>query len=397
MFVPYITKVFLKIFERIYGFIFGNEGILAVKNLNDNKNILNNISLLAIGISALLMINTISNSVGIEVLNAYKDWKFDIMVSLNGADRNAEQVLRSVEGVGGTYGAFEAWEGIQVVDTQYKLGYLQGVDIKKYREYVTFRMEGSGDVDEVFRQLDEGRNIMVAYMAKEKLDLEIGDPLTLEMTSGNKTYRVIGFYDSIMQNGSNAIISQKYFKMDMEQSYFDNFYIRTSKDPDEVLLSIQEKFMRRGVSGDTIVNMEKANYDANNQFMIILQAFSVIAMLIGIFGIFNNYMISFIERKRSIAILRSVGLSKKQMLKMIMIEALTGGCIGGIVGIIGGILMLSAVPHLMEAIDIPLALHYTWSFFINSLVGGIIIAVLASISPALKTTKLNIIDAIKYE
>ena len=159
--------------------------------------------------------------------------------------------------------------------------------------------------------------------------------------------------------------------------------------PDEVLLTIQNKFMRRGVWGDTIASMEKKNYDSNNQFMIILKAFSVLAMLIGIFGIFNNYMISFIERKRSIAILKSVGLSKKQTLKMIMIEALTGGCIGGIVGIIGGTLMLSAVPPLMQTINIPLALHYSLSFFINSLVGGIIIAVLASISPALKTTKIG--------
>lgn len=397
MLVPYITKFFLRIFERFYGLVFGNEGILAVKNLNGNKNILNNISLLAIGISVLLMINIISYSVGIEVLNAYKDWKFDIIVSLNNADRNAEQVIRSIDGVVGTYGAFEFWESVNVVDDDYRIGYLQGVDIKRYRDYVAFRMGQNVDADEAFRQLNESRNIMVANMAKERLNLEIDDTITLEMPSGNKTYRVIGFYDSIMQNGSNAVISQKYFKMDMEQPNYNRFYIKTSKDPNEVLMSIQDRFMRRGVRGDTVANMEKTNYDSNNQFMIILQAFSVIAMLIGIFGIFNNYMISFMERKRSIAILRSVGLSKKQTIKMIMIEALTGGCIGGIMGIIGGTIMLSSVPQLMQTIDVPLALHYTWSFFVNSLVGGIIIAVLASISPALKTSKLNIMEAIKYE
>ena len=95
--------------------------------------------------------------------------------------------------------------------------------------------------------------------------------------------------------------------------------------------------------------------------------------------------------------MRSIGLSKRQTLKMIMIEALTGGCIGGIVGIIGGTLMLWSVPNLMQSIDVPIAIHYSMSFFISSLVGGIIIAVLASISPALKTSKLNIIEAIKYE
>lgn len=397
MCVPYITRYFLKVFERFYGNFFGNEGIIAVKNLNGNKNILNNISLLAIGISTLLMINTISSSVGIEVLNAYKDWNFDVMVSLNNSDRNTEQVLRSVDGVEGTYGAYESWDGVDVKDEQYTIRYLQGVDIKRYRDYVTFRIQGKDDPDETFKLLDEGRNIMVANMAKEKLGLKVGDNITLEMKSGDKTYKVIGFYDSIMSNGSNAVISQKYYKMDMKQQEISNFFIKTSKNPDAVLTSIQDKFTRRGMFGDTIDSMEKKNYESNNQFMIILQAFSVIAMLIGIFGVFNNYMISFMERKRSIAMMRSIGLSKKQTLKMIMIEALTGGCIGGVVGIIGGTLMLMSVPNLMQSIDIPIAIHYSMSFFISSLIGGIVIAVLASISPALKTSKLNIIDAIKYE
>nr|WP_300092756.1 FtsX-like permease family protein [Sedimentibacter sp.] len=397
MCVPYITKYFLKIFERFYGNFFGNEGILAVKNLNGNKNILNNISLLAIGISTLLMINTISSSVGIEVLNAYKDWNFDIMVSLYKSDRNMEQILRSVDGVEGTYGAYESWDGVDVKDKQYTIRYLQGVDIKRYRDYVTFRLQGKKNADETFKLLDEGRNIMVANMAKQRLGLKEGDSITLEMKSGDKTYKVIGFYDSIMSNGSNAVISQKYYKMDMKEQDISNFFVKTSKNPDDVLSAIQDKFIRRGVFGDTIDSMEKRNYESNNQFMIILQAFSVIAMLIGIFGVFNNYMISFMERKRSIAMMRSIGLSKKQTLKMIMIEALTGGCIGGIVGIIGGTLMLLSVPNLMQSIDIPIAIHYSLSFFISALVGGIIIAVLASISPALKTSKLNIIDAIKYE
>lgn len=397
MCVPFITGFFLKAFGSFYGPLFGNEGIIAVKNLNGNKNILNNISLLAIGISVLLMINTISHSVGIEVLNAYKDWKFDIMVNLNNADRNAEQVLRSLDGVEGTYGAYEDWQGVKVADRDYSIAYLQGVDIKRYREYTAFRLEGKENPDEVFEKLDEGRNILVARMAKERLGLSAGDILTLEMRAGNKDYRVIGFYDSIMQNGSNAIISQKYFKSDMEQSGYSSFYVKASKDSEEVLSTIKEKFIRRGVWGDTIAFMEKRNYDSNNQFMLILKAFSVIAMLIGIFGVLNNYMISFMERRRSIAIQRSVGLSRKQTIKMIFIEALTGGCIGGVVGIIGAVLMLWRIPSLMQTINVPLALHYKSAFFVSSLVGGIIISVIASISPALKTSKLNIIEAIKYE
>ncbi|SES98661.1 putative ABC transport system permease protein [Natronincola peptidivorans] len=395
MFVPYITKGFLQFLEKIYESLFGNEGILAAKNLNDNKNILNNISLLAIGISALLMINTLSHSVSIEVLQAYNDWDFDIMVSVHEGDRNTEQILRAVEGVAATYGTFETWEGVKVADVDYRIRYIQGIDTNKYRDYVAFRTEG--DPDRVLQQLDEGRNIIVANMAKERLGLKVGDTITLEMKSGNRSYHVIGFHDSIMMNGSNALISERYYKMDMQQPYFDTMYVKTSKNPDDVLVDIQTKFMRRGMWGSTVADMEQRNTESNNQIFLILKAFSVLAMLIGIFGVFNNYMISFIERKRSIAILRSVGLSKKQTLKMILVESLTGGLIGGVVGIIGGTLMLSSIPYVMKAIQIPIGIHYAKSFFINAVIGGIIIAVLASVSPASKTSKLNIIEAIKYE
>lgn len=397
MFIPYISKGFLKVFEKAFATIFGNEGTLAVKNIKDNKNILNNISLLTIGISTILMINTISNSVGIEVLNAYKDWKFDIMLFVNGANRNTEQVLRGMDGVIGTYGSYETWEGVNVVDTQYTIRYLQGIDSKRYEDFVGFNYDGKGNPKEALQKLDDGRNIMVAQMVRDELGLNIGDEIVLEMKSGDKTYKVIGFYESLFYNGSYGIISQKYYKIDMKESNFGSIYIKTSKNPDEVLYAIQDKFMRQGAYGDTISNMTKMNYDSNNQFMIILKAFSILAMLIGIFGVFNNYTISFIERQRSIAILRSVGMSKKQTMKMVMIEALTGGLVGGIVGIIGGLQMLSGVPYLVKAMSVPLKIHYTGIFFLNSIVGAIIIAVVASISPGIKISKQSIIEGVKYE
>ncbi|MFW6282250.1 MAG: ABC transporter permease [bacterium] len=61
--IPIVTNFFIFVFEKIYKYIFGNEGILAVKNLRGNKNILNNIVLLSLGISSVLLINIISYSV----------------------------------------------------------------------------------------------------------------------------------------------------------------------------------------------------------------------------------------------------------------------------------------------------------------------------------------------
>ncbi|MFT9496427.1 ABC transporter permease [Anaerosolibacter sp.] len=78
MLVPYMTNGFVKGFEKLYVYLFGNEGILAAKNLRENKSILNNISLLSIGISSLLLINTISDSVMTELMSFYKDVDFGV-------------------------------------------------------------------------------------------------------------------------------------------------------------------------------------------------------------------------------------------------------------------------------------------------------------------------------
>lgn len=94
---------------------------------------------------------------------------------------------------------------------------------------------------------------------------------------------------------------------------------------------------------------------------------------------------------------RSVGMSRKQIVSMIFIESLTGGLIGGVVGAIGGILMVSIVPYVMKAIDMSIPIHYSPGSVFTGIIAGTIITLVASISPAIKSSKLNIIEAVKYE
>ncbi|SFH92968.1 putative ABC transport system permease protein [Tindallia magadiensis] len=395
--VPLMTQIFLKLFERLMEVLFGNLGLLAAKNLKDNTNILNNITLLTIGISVLLMINTLSYSVGIEVLNAYRDWKFDIMVSVYQADRSVEQSLRAVPGVKGTYAAREYRTAIQVKDPEYTLRHLQGVNSASYQEYMAFRPDG--DSRQLLEKLSQGRYILVADMMRHILQLEVGDRITMDLPSGLQTYEVIGFYDSLMMNGSNAMIDERYYRLDLQEPYPERFYVRVDEgaDPGLVLADIRARFRQRGVWGETIRQLEAMNDKYNEQLFTILKAFSVLAMIIGVFGVFNNYMISFIQRKRALAIMKSVGMSKTQSVIMIMAEALVGGCIAGLTGVFGGITILMGIPYILEAGGIPINIHFATNYFVIALAGGVFIALTASLSPALRGSKLNVIDAIKYE
>ncbi len=398
--VPLLTGGFLAVFHTLFRILFGNEGIIAVQNLKDNKNVLNNIILLTIGIMTLLMINTISYSVGIEVLDAYHSWKFDIMLSVYNADRNIEQSIRAVPGVTGTYAAREQWSGTNLVGHDYRIGYLQGVDPATHGDFVSTRITDSlGNPESALMDLGAGRTIMVAGGMRDTLQLQLGDTLVLDTRAGEKPYTVIGFYDSLMQNGSNAMIHQRNYRSDMRSPFINTFFIRIAPDvpADDVLAAMQSKFRDRGVWGRTIQQIRQANTDANNQLFGILTAFSVLAMAIGVFGVFNNYAISFIERRRSLAIMKSVGMSRHQIVKMIFTEALAGGIIAGAIGVIGGTLLIMGSTRMMQALFLPLRIHIAHNHFIAAVCGGMLVSILASLSPAVKNSRLNVIEAIKYE
>jgi putative ABC transport system permease protein len=200
-----------------------------------------------------------------------------------------------------------------------------------------------------------------------------------------------------MYNGQMAMVSGRFLKSDMQLRYFDEILVKTNKSPDTVETAIKDRFKDDELSTMTLDKMVKMNNDANASLFAIFRFFSIMTMIIGVFGILNNFSISFMERKRWLAMMRAVGISKGQIIKMILAEAITGGIIGGVVGILTGALMISVIPYLLRAIDLPIPIHYSAMLLTNSLLGGIVVIVIASISPALKSSRLNIIEAVKYE
>lgn len=389
--IPVFTKFVVKLCQPLFEKVFGNIGILAAKNLLDNKSILTNITLLAIGMSGILMIQSVSNSVQLEVGKAYKDFNFEVWCNVADANNTIVQSIRSTSGVKDVMPTYAVHQVEVASSNNKRLSVIRGIDTTKYTDFYNVPLKA-----DVLKQLENGRNIVLGDVNRVTLGVKLGDTIVFKTDNGDRPYKIIGFMETLIDNGKWGLISTKHIKMDFGVSKFDDIYVKTG-EPDAVAERIKIKLNQKDPYVETKANLERLNSTSNSQIFSILSGFSGLAMLIGVFGVLNNLLISFIQRKRSIAVFKSVGMSQKQVFQMVMIEAMASGLIGGIGGIIMALLFLYIIPFLLPAMAGPIPMHYDPMLFISAMVVGMLITFIATIGPGVKSSKLNIIDAIKYE
>ncbi len=134
-----------------------------------------------------------------------------------------------------------------------------------------------------------------------------------------------------------------------------------------------------------------------NALRLFLVAMAGISLIVGGIGILNIMMVTVGERTREIGLRKAVGATKKAIRNQFLLEAILLTSLGGIVGIIFGSLVSYLISSLM------VYLKYDWTFSISlkaillSVGVSILTGVVFGLSPALRASKLDPIDALRYE
>jgi len=130
---------------------------------------------------------------------------------------------------------------------------------------------------------------------------------------------------------------------------------------------------------------------------LFLTAMAALALIVGGIGILNIMLATVAERTREIGLRKAVGATNGAVMRQFLIEAGVLTFIGGIIGIIIGI-VISYIAYLVMQY-----LGYDWAFIISlwsiliAIAVSILTGVIFGLYPALKASKLNPIDALRYE
>ncbi len=392
--MPYASKLFTYLFMGIMKLFHANIGLLAAKNIQGNKLAINNITLLAISLAGLMTMNLAAYGTVNRITNSYAERKYDLMIEEEKADSKFEQDLMKVSGVTGVYSFYEAHD-VQIVGSSSTIRGFQGVDTDKildYRKIVT-------DEDEyaLIHSLSEGRNIILSDVLGERFGVQKGDKLQIRMKNGIREYTVTGFINTVLYSGNNALISNKNFVEDMDAKYFYRLYIKTGSDVEETAERIKFAFAEKEPTIYIIKDMAKSEIDSCKQIFSVLNALIAITLILGILGIMNNLIISYLERRRSLAILRSSGMDHRQASLMLFAEAALTGLTGGLLGAFCTIPAMKIVVGILSAVNSPLIMEINPLLLTGALFAGILATTAAALSPVFRSARMNLVETLKYE
>lgn len=241
----------------------------------------------------------------------------------------------------------------------------------------------------------KNRGFLVTIIGNHEISPTLSDGTVSQM----KNMKIVGVIDD--DQSSYAITPYEKLKSSARAV---NFNIAKIKVKDQSKLSetktkVENMGLGTNYIGDTINQISSFFLI----FRYIVGGFGFIAMLVAILGMFNTLTVSLLERTREVGVLKSNGAIRRDIWRIFLSEALVISVVGGIFGIIFGISIGEAVNLIFNKLaqsngSEPVDFFYTPTYFIlGTLASTFVVGFLTGYYPSKRATKINALDALKYE
>ncbi len=419
--VPVAVGVIERLIRRAMAAMYGMPGRLGSLNIQRNRGrAALTVSVMTIGAAMTIAMGGVEISFKGELLRWIRETltsdyvigsSFSYLSTSYGTlPADVAPLIAATEGVGGVTG--ERWMYVTATGATTREGFaarregllFRAIDPATYRNVAPLRFAQDPDqAKEMWNDFAQGDALFVSGLVQQTFHVRRGDTLRLRTPRGERDLRVAGIVMDIGQAGYTVLgswdIVGKYFGRGPREATV--YYARLAPGADYATV---EQALKDGVGKSRhldITNSEEYRAQirqAFDQFFALFDAVVVIAVLVGALGVVNTLTMSILERTREIGVLRSVGMTRRQIVWMILAEAAAMGVIAALMGLAAGLALLAVMIKGME-VNSGWSLSYVFPTapLIVSIAITLVVSQLAAIYPTWRAVRAVIIESIQSE
>jgi putative ABC transport system permease protein len=246
-------------------------------------------------------------------------------------------------------------------------------------------------------QLGENGAFVAKSYAKDH-HLTIGSPIAVETPSGSTMHLTLrGIFEPPKGGSPYGDVTVSTQRFDSEYQNPQNIYAfvnmagGVTPANTTTLTNALKPFPEAKVATEN--EFKKNQEQGINTLLNLLYVLLSLSILISLFGIVNTLILTVFERTRELGMLRAVGMTRRQVRRMIRHESIVTALIGAALGIPVGVVLALMVG---KAISYP-AFTIPIGTLIVFVIAAILAGLVAAIFPARRAAKLNVLEALQYE
>ncbi|MGH7662611.1 MAG: ABC transporter permease [Vulcanimicrobiaceae bacterium] len=385
----------------------GAPGLLAAVNLGAALR-RNSIAVAALAI-AIAMVTSVAILVG-SFRQTVVTWADEALVAdlfvrpLGPADASAEarfspSVVKTISRVPGV----EAVHALRSLTLPYRgrLIELYATDFDGLVAHDSVQILGVADPAALLRRIEGTTNALVSEPFATRFDVRPGDVVALDTPAGPVRFPVAAVFNDYSSDSGIVMIDRPAFVRIFEDDTVNSIAIFARRGAN--LGALRTRVIRRvlplRIEIDTNRELRQLVIRIFDRTFAITYALYIISLAIALLGVVSTLFALVLERRREIGILRYLGLSTAGVRKMILIEALLVGALGGIsglaIGILLGLLLIFVINR--QAFGWLIELHMPWEFLLGAFLAAVIAAAIAALYPAAVAARIRTAEAVRAE
>jgi len=255
----------------------------------------------------------------------------------------------------------------------------------------------------LFRQLDaQTDGALVSENFAARYGMRIGDTITLPGKSGAVKLQVVGTIVDYSWNLGTIYMNRRDYLEHWQDPRADmiDVYVKPGHDPRTVSAKIASQYgARYGLFPKTRLELIDDIDRIIERVYGIAYGQQVVVMLVAALGVITSLLISVLQRRREMGLLRAVGAAQSQVIHSVLAEACLMGAFGTALGILFGIPLQWFVLQVVifEESGFLFPLNIPWDGVLLIAAVALATATLAGLGPALYAVRQRIPEAIAYE